>query len=191
MVNVEVENGTACYDNLKSFDVCIQGKCQVFHKLLLVCTWRHGGHDRGVLVVRTKAFFSSGNHALFSCKFFEKKFYCIDHQHTSNMAALSLGCKPRKYFFWFILYLQTNDDDENNRKSRKKNWFMSKTTSLHVHLVFSYIPWRHCTTPDATFYGGRLYTTTNFPFSFWSWIKFLRIQLPEKAPTFNKLKGSK
>ncbi|CAH3034862.1 unnamed protein product [Porites lobata] len=28
VVNVEVENGTACYDNLKSFDVCIQGKCQ-------------------------------------------------------------------------------------------------------------------------------------------------------------------
>ena len=99
--------------------------------------------------------------------------------------------QTKKMLRWFILYLQTNDDDENKGKSQKKNWFMSKTTSLHVHLVFWYIPWRHCTTPDATFYGGRLYTTTNFPFSFWSWIKFVRIQLQKKAPTFNKLKGSK
>ena len=30
-----------------------------------------------------------------SCKFFEKKFCCIDHQHTANMAALWRGCKPR------------------------------------------------------------------------------------------------
>ena len=30
-----------------------------------------------------------------SCKFFEKKICCIDHQHTTNMAALSRGCKLR------------------------------------------------------------------------------------------------
>ena len=29
------------------------------------------------------------------CKLFEKKFYRIDHQHTTNMAAFSRGCKPR------------------------------------------------------------------------------------------------
>ena len=29
-VKVEVENGTSCHDNPNSFDVCIQGKCQVF-----------------------------------------------------------------------------------------------------------------------------------------------------------------
>ena len=29
------------------------------------------------------------------CKFFKKKFYRIDHQHTTNMTALSRGCKPR------------------------------------------------------------------------------------------------
>ena len=91
-----------------------------------------------------------------------------------------------------IYFVSSNERRRRKqRKKSKKNWFMSKTTSLHVHLVFWYIPWRHCTTPDATFYGGRLYTTTNFPFSFWSWIKFVRIQLQEKAPTFNKLKGSK
>ena len=32
VVQVEVENGTACHDSLSSFDVCIQGKCQVFYR---------------------------------------------------------------------------------------------------------------------------------------------------------------
>ena len=44
---------------------------------------------------RTKAFLSSGNLTPFSCKFFQKNFYCIDYQHTTNMAPLSRGCKPR------------------------------------------------------------------------------------------------
>ena len=30
---------------------------------------------------RTKSFLSSGNLTLFSCKLFEKVFYCIDRQH--------------------------------------------------------------------------------------------------------------
>ena len=30
--------------------------------------------------------------------------------------------------------------------------------------------------PNLTFYGGRGHTTTNSPFSFWTWIKSLRIQ---------------
>ena len=55
----------------------------------------HGGHVGDVLGIRTKAFLSSGNYTLCSCKFFEKKLYCIDHQHTTNMATLSCGCKPR------------------------------------------------------------------------------------------------
>ena len=44
---------------------------------------------------RTKAFLSSGNLTPFSCKFFQKNFYCIDYKHTTNMAALSRGCKQR------------------------------------------------------------------------------------------------
>ena len=43
--------------------------------------------------------------------------------------------------------------------------------------------------PNASFYGGSKHTTTNFPFSFWTWIKSLRIQLQEKSPTFDKLRG--
>ena len=50
----------------------------------------------------------------------------------------------------------------------------------------------HCTTndvkpPNATIYEGREHTTTNFPFSFRTSIKSIRIQLGERSPTFDKL----
>ena len=41
--------------------------------------------------------------------------------------------------------------------------------------------------PNLTFYGEREHTTTNFPSSFWTWIKSLRIQLHEKSPAFDIL----
>ena len=55
----------------------------------------------------------------------------------------------------------------------------------------------HCTTMTwnllifkAVFYGGHECATINFPFSFWTWIKSLRIQLQEKLPSFDQLKES-
>ena len=36
--------------------------------------------------------------------------------------------------------------------------------------------------PNFTFYGGRGHTKMNFPSSFWTWIKSLRIRLQEKQP---------
>ena len=42
-----------------------------------------------------------------------------------------------------------------------------------------------------TLYEGRGHTTTNFPSSFWAWIKSLRIQFQEKSPAFDILSGSK
>ena len=36
--------------------------------------------------------------------------------------------------------------------------------------------------PNLTFYGGRGHTKMNFPSSFWTWIKSLRIRLQEKQP---------
>ena len=45
---------------------------------------------------RTKALLSSENLTLFSCKFFQKNSVVL----SSNMAALSRGCKPRIYFIW-------------------------------------------------------------------------------------------
>ena len=44
---------------------------------------------------------------------------------------------------------------------------------------------------NLTTYGVRGLTTTNFPFTFWNWIKSLRIQLQEKSPAFGILSGSK
>ena len=43
--------------------------------------WLHVTSRRPCWWSRTKAFLSSGNLTLFSCKFFEKKFHCIDPQH--------------------------------------------------------------------------------------------------------------
>ena len=75
---------------------------------------------------------------------------------------------------------------------------MIKTTALHVHHVnpFNTFLWRPLhdyekKPPNLTFYGGRGHATTNFPSSFWTWIKSLRIQLQENSPTFDILSGSK
>ena len=73
--------------------------------------------------------------------------------------------------------------------------FMTKTIALHMHHVFSTFLWRplpdyDVKPPKATLYGGRGHATTNVPFSIWTWIKPLRIQLQEMSPTFNELRGS-
>ena len=71
---------------------------------------------------------------------------------------------------------------------------MSKPTALHVLFsTFLYGPLHHYDVkrPNVTFYGERGHTTTNFPFSIWTGIKPLRIQLQEKSPTFDELSGSK
>ena len=51
------------------------------------CCWCVGCQEQ-------KHFSPLGTKTLFSSKLFNKKLYCIHHQHT-NMAALSRGCKPR------------------------------------------------------------------------------------------------
>ena len=77
--------------------------------------------------------------------------------------------------------------------------FISKTTALSYIMLLSIFLWRslHCTTMTwnllifkAVFYGGHECATINFPFSFWTWIKSLRIQLQEKLPSFDQLKES-
>ena len=61
--------------------------CHLAGALLLVCTWRHGGH---VGCKEQKHFSPLGTKPYFSRKFFEKKIVL-----TTNIAALSRGCKPR------------------------------------------------------------------------------------------------
>ena len=82
------------------------------------------------------------------------------------------------------------------QQRQKTIGLMSKTKALHVHQDFSTFLWRplhdyDVKPPNATFYGGRGHTTTNFPFSIWTWIKPLTIHLQEKSPTFDELSGSK
>ena len=75
-------------------------------------------------------------------------------------------------------------------KQKQKNWlYEQKNSSARISF-----PWRplhdyDVKHPNATFHGGPEHTTTNFPFSFWSWIKSLLIQLKEKSPAFDKLGG--
>ena len=60
----------------------------IYHfALSLVCTWCHGGYV-------------GGNLTLFSCKFFEKKFYCIDPQHGCLVRLWSTG-EDRKGVIWY------------------------------------------------------------------------------------------
>ena len=80
------------------------------------------------------------------------------------------------------------------RERQKNNWFISKTTTSHVHHTFLYIsfPFLHdydVKMPHFAFYGGRKQATTKFYFSFWAWIWSLEIQLQEGSPTIDKVSG--
>ena len=96
----------------------------------------------------------------------------------------------------FTLGSLSNYDDDHNDSFKQTICLTIKTTALHVHHAFSTFLWRplhdyDMKPPNLTFYGGRGHTTTNFPSSFWTWIKSLRIQLQEKSPAFDLLSGSK
>ena len=87
--------------------------------------------------------------------------------------------------------------------------FLSFTHSFHFSFstrfykrlptaIFSSFLWRplhdyDVKPPNLPFSGGREHTctTTNFPSSFWTGIKSLRIQLQEKSLAFDILSGSK
>ena len=96
----------------------------------------------------------------------------------------------------FIWELKQLYDDDHNYDFKKNQW--SKQQLCTCIMVFSTdtFPWLpphdyDVKPPDFTFYVGREHTTTNFPLSFWTWIKSLSIQLQEKWPAFDILSGSK
>ena len=67
---------------------------------------------------------------------------------------------------------------------------MSETITLHVHNAILYFSLSSLhdfdvKMPTCTFYGGRKQTTTNFSFSFYTWMRFPRNQLLENSPTFD------
>ena len=83
------------------------------------------------------------------------------------------------------------------RQLQKTIYFMSKTTALLVHHAFCTFLWLPLHDNDKTLRLMRRFiedeekTTTNSPFSFWTSIKFLIIQLQEKSPAFHILRGFK
>ena len=79
---------------------------------------------------------------------------------------------------------------QKNNGFNNQNNSSARTSRFLVHFLDV-----HCTTTTWNlriwrFMGGRGHTTTNFPSSFWTWIKSLRIQLQEKSPAFDILNGS-
>ena len=114
-----------------------------------------------------------------------------------------LSKAQRKYFWWFPTFFSliligsfSNYDDDHNDDFQKTIGLMIKTKLCTCITLFSTFLWRpphdyDVKPPCLTFYGGRGHTTTNFPSSFWTWIKSLRIQLQEKSLAFDILSGSK
>ena len=94
---------------------------------------------------------------------------------------------------WVGALSNYDDDDNNNVKKQLVLW--AKQLLCTCITLFSTFLWRplhdyDVKPPNATFYGGRGHTTTNFPFSIWTWIKPLTIHLQEKSPTFDELSAS-
>ena len=85
-------------------------------------------------------------------------------------------------------------DDNNNFKNNRFNDQNSSSAraSLTLFSTFLWCPLHDYDVkpPNLTLYGGCGHTTTNFPSSFRTWIKCLRIHLQEMSPAFDILSGS-
>ena len=82
------------------------------------------------------------------------------------------------------------------RQRQKMIVFMSKTTVLQVHRASGIFLWRplhdyDVKLSDVTFYTRSEHNTRNFPFSLWTWINSLRIELQKTSPPFDKLSETK
>ena len=84
------------------------------------------------------------------------------------------------------------------RRSQKNTCFYENSSALCTSCItlFRTFLWRPLHDYDvkppnarASKYEDKF--ETPYPFSFWNWIKSLRVQLQEKAPAFDKLSGSK
>ena len=69
----------------------------------------------------------------------------------------------------------SNDEGDGSENVKKSNMLISKTTTLHVQHTFLYIflPSLHdygVEISNFTFYGGHEQATTNFSFSFKTWV---------------------
>ena len=119
--------------------------------------------------------------------------YLSIHFYLQSQGKASWG----RLWFIYLRELKQLYDDDHNDDLKKNNRFNDQNNSSAL-TVFSTdtFPWLplhdyDVKPPAFTFYVGREHTTTNFPLSFWTWIKSLRIQLQEKWPAFDILRGSK
>ena len=90
----------------------------------------------------------------------------------------------------------SNYDDDHNDNFKKQFVLWAKQQLCSCIMLFVHFFDFHCTTTTrhlgwCEFYRGRGHTTKNSPFSFWTSIKFLIIQLQEKSPAFHILRGFK
>ena len=62
-----------------------------------------------------------------------------------------------------LLSLGSFTNDDGNQDVKKAVGLLRKTTTLHVHLAFLYIPFHDYDVkmPNCKFYGGRTQATTN------------------------------
>ena len=152
--------------------------------------------------MKIKKMISKGKRLRSSIKFFQ-----IIRKGDVGISNADLGAfnrwKPVQFTSIYFKLLATvqlgtlsNDDDDNNSNVKKQLVLWAKQLLRTCITLFSTFLWRplhdyDVKPPNLTFYGGRGHTTTNFPSSFLTWIKSLRIQLQEKLPAFDILSGSK
>ena len=111
----------------------------------------------------------------------------VANQITCNKAL----CNTHRSVYCTLLGSLSNHDDGENDNVKNQLFYEQNNSFARASHFFSTFLWRllhahdfDVKPPNATFYGGRKLATTNFPFSFWNWIKFLGIQLQEKLPAF-------
>ena len=85
-------------------------------------------------------------------------------------------------------------DGDGNENVKKAMGLISEITTLLVQHTFLYISlpfFQDCDVKlsNSMFYGERKQATKEFSFSFWTWMRFLGIQLQEISYTFDKLVG--
>ena len=103
---------------------------------------------------------------------------------------------PWTWILKSLLGCWSNHDEDENDNVKKELVLRAKQqlcTCITLLSTFLWRPLHHYRVkrPNVTFFGGRGHTTTNFPFSIWTWIKPWRVQLQETSPTFDQLSGSK
>ena len=124
------------------------------------------------------------------CRLFREKMnvcwrFASILEHSGQLKTPGLQLLPNAGYLSGEIISNYDDDDNDN-----------DDVLCTCITLFSKFLWRplhdyDVKPPNLTFYGGRGHTTTNFPCSFWTWIKSLRIQLQEKSPVFDVLSGSK